>query len=112
MNEKIARQRRIYIPWLLASALLLSSAQTHASLALAQKSGCTACHAMGSKVMGPAFLDIAGKYAGHNEAVNTLVQNIRDGGSGRWGTLPMPPQPQLNATTVKALATWIAAGAR
>lgn len=61
--------------------------------------------------MGPAFLDIAAKYAGHNEAVNTLTQNIRDGGSGRWGTLPMPPQPQLTATTIKALATWLAAGA-
>ena len=112
MNRKITHQRRVRIHWLLASALLLPAAQAQANVALATKSGCTACHAMSSKVMGPAFRDIAEKYAGQNEAVNTLSQNIRDGGSGRWGTLPMPPQSQLSATTVKALATWIATGAK
>ena len=112
MNEKVTRQRRGRIHWLLASALLLPAAQAQADLTQATKSGCTACHAMGTKVMGPAFRAIAEKYAGNSEAVNALSQSIRDGGSGRWGMLPMPPQPQLSAPTVKALATWIATGAK
>jgi len=92
--------------------LLFSSVHVQADDALAKKNGCTACHAIAAKVMGPSFRDIAGKYADNGEAVEALSRSIREGGTGRWGTFPMPPQTQLSPTAVKALATWITAGAK
>ena len=67
---------------------------------------------MSSKVMGPSFRDIAGKYADNSKAVDMLSRSLREGGAGRWGMFPMPPQTQLSPATVKALATWIAMGAK
>ena len=111
---KILSVCRRYVPLesLVLTVLLFSSAHAQADEAFAKKNGCTACHAMSSKVMGPAFRDIASKYADNSEAVDALSRSIREGGTGRWGAFPMPPQAQLSPVAVKALATWIATGAK
>ncbi|MDE2082807.1 MAG: c-type cytochrome [Burkholderiales bacterium] len=100
--------------FLVASSLLAASAPSHASsaLALAQKEGCLGCHAVATKIVGPAYQDVAAKYRGQPDAVATLVQHIREGGSGRWGDIPMPPQKQLSAAQAKQLATWVLGGAK
>lgn len=83
-----------------------------ADLALAQKNGCTACHALDKKVLGPGYQEVAAKYGNKPEAVTALVASIKAGGSGKWGQIPMPAQPQLSDADAKTLATWILNGAK
>lgn len=96
--------------WLLA--LLLASAPCLADQALASKYGCLGCHAAASKLVGPSYQDVAAKYGGDKGAVEALVKSIRSGGSGKWGDVPMPPQPQVPEADAKRLASWILGGAR
>jgi S-disulfanyl-L-cysteine oxidoreductase SoxD len=72
---------------------------------------CTACHGVKNKIVGPGFNDIAAKYKGQADAEAYLVGKIKEGGSGVWGTTPMPPQAQLKDDEAKAIAKWIASGA-
>jgi len=71
-------------------------AQTQAALPeLLSKNACTACHAVDRKLIGPAMRDVAGKYRGDKESAARLTKKIKSGGSGAWGSIPMPPQPAL-----------------
>jgi len=78
-----------------------------ASADLAQKKNCLACHAADKKVIGPSYKDVAAKYAGQKDAADKLAQKILKGGSGVWGAVPMPANPQVNDAEAKALATWV-----
>ena len=80
-------------------------------LALATRHGCMACHGVDKKIIGPAFKDIAARHAPDAGGANLLAERIRGGGSGQWGTIPMPPQSQVSPADANALAAWIAAGA-
>lgn len=85
-------------------------AETKAALAdpksLAQQQGCMACHGMAAKIVGPGFNEIAARYKGQQQAAK-LADKIRQGGSGTWGAIPMPPQPGLKDEDVRLLANWI-----
>jgi cytochrome c len=83
-----------------------------ANLELATKNACTACHAPDRKLVGPSYADVAKKYAGQKDAVAALSESIRKGGSGKWGPVPMPPQPGLSEADLKTLATWVLAGGK
>ena len=78
-----------------------------AALALTQKNGCVACHAMDKKLVGPSFADVAKKHAGKAEY---LATKVKSGGQGVWGAIPMPPQ-SLSDADAKAIAAWLASGA-
>ena len=69
--------------------------------------GCLACHAIESKVVGPAFHDVAAKYHGDSQAASKLAKSILEGSSGRWGQVPMPPNSALDAEQAKALAEFV-----
>lgn len=69
--------------------------------------GCTACHNVDRKVIGPSFRDVAAKYAGDSAAVSRLAAKIRSGGQGAWGNVPMPPNPGLAEKDAQALAGWV-----
>jgi cytochrome c len=90
---------------LLAAAILALPAQ--ANEALARKNGCLGCHAVATKLVGPAYKDVAAKYAGQADAQALLVQSIRNGSVGKWGELPMPAHPKLSDADLKKLASWI-----
>ena len=94
------------------AAAAMAAAPAFADLALAQKNACTACHAPDRKIVGPAFQDVAKKYSGQKDAEATVMKNIKAGGSGKWGPVPMPPQAALSDADVKTLADWVLAGAR
>lgn len=98
----------------LAAALALCAAASPAlaNLALAQKHACTACHSVDKKIVGPAYADVAKKYAGQKDAAKALAASIKAGGSGKWGPVPMPPQAQLSEADINALAAWILGGAK
>jgi cytochrome c len=74
---------------------------------LAQKKNCMACHAIDKKVLGPAYKDVAAKYAGDKTAADKLAEKIMKGGSGVWGPVPMPANTQVNAAEAKQLAQWV-----
>jgi cytochrome c len=78
-----------------------------ASADLAQKKNCLACHQVDKKLVGPAYKDVAAKYAGQKDAAAKLAEKIQKGGTGVWGQIPMPANPQVNADEAKTLATWI-----
>jgi cytochrome c551/c552 len=73
---------------------------------------CTACHAVDSKVVGPAFRDVGAKYKSSANAEAYLVRKIKEGGQGVWGSVPMPPQPGLKEADAKAIVGWILGGAK
>ena len=81
--------------------------ENKAALALLTKHSCTACHGMDKKIVGPGFTDIAKKHPG-NAAY--LSQKIKLGGSGVWGSIPMPAQ-SLSDADAATLASWLASGA-
>ena len=75
------------------------------------KNTCTACHALDRKLVGPAFREVADRYAAKPEAVTYLAQRIKGGGSGVWGQVPMPAQG-ISAQDAQTLAQWLAQGAK
>lgn len=93
---------------LLSLAVLATvSAPAMADEALAKTKNCMACHAVDKKLVGPAYKDIAKKYAGDAKAADMLAVKIVKGGSGVWGAIPMPANPQVNEADAKKLATWV-----
>jgi cytochrome c551/c552 len=75
--------------------------------ALLQNNACLSCHAIEHKVVGPAYRDVAAKYAKDPQAMDRLMSSIQHGGSGKWGDVPMPPFAQLSPDDLKSLATFI-----
>ncbi len=74
---------------------------------LAQAKGCLACHDVKTKKIGPAYTEVAAKYKDQADAEATIMTSIKNGGSGKWGGIPMPPQPTLNDDDLKQLAAWV-----
>ena len=92
---------------LVVAAATVAVAPAFANADLAQKKNCLACHAVDKKVVGPAYKDVAAKYAGQKDAVEKLSQKVMKGGVGVWGQIPMPANPQVNDAEAKQLVTWI-----
>jgi len=106
------RRRPVRLGALTIALLTLAAPPAQAANALAQKYGCLGCHASSAKLVGPSYQDVAAKYADDKQAVAHIVDSIRAGGSGRWGDMAMPPQPQVKDADAKKLAAWILAGAK
>jgi cytochrome c len=79
-----------------------------AATQLLAKYNCQACHSVDKKVVGPSYKDIAAKYAGDVSAPAKLEQKIKNGGSGVWGAIPMPPN-NVPDSELKMLVEWILA---
>ena len=101
------KPRTKLIPTLLVALAGLAAAPAFAQLELAQKKNCMACHAVDKKVLGPAYKDVAAKYAGQKDAVDKLAAKVVKGGSGVWGNIPMPANPQVTDAEAKQLVQWI-----
>ncbi|WP_367394651.1 c-type cytochrome [Cupriavidus sp. Agwp_2] len=89
-----------------AGAASAASAPAPAGARLASQYQCVACHATDRKLVGPSFADIAGKYKGQ-DAHAALARKVKAGGQGAWGSVPMPPQPQIPDSDVHAMVGWI-----
>ena len=107
MNQKIKT--------VLASVALVGAASSAWSLdaaaakTLAAQKACLGCHAVDKKLVGPSYQEVAAKYKGM--APKQLATSIKAGGGGKWGPIPMPPQPSLTDAQAELLAAWILAGA-
>jgi cytochrome c len=95
-----------------AAVAALASSPAFANMDMAKKNACMACHAVDKKLVGPAYQEVAKKYAGQKDAVVNLAKSIKAGGSGKWGPVPMPAQAALSEADAQTLAAWILAGAK
>ena len=95
-----------------STATIAATGGADQGVKLIQTNGCTACHGMANKIVGPAFHEVAEKYAGRADAVAYLTGKIRNGSQGVWGAIPMPAQAQVGAAEVNAIAEWLARGAK
>ncbi len=96
---------------LMTTTGLLVAGATYAAdeQALATAKGCMACHDIGAKKVGPAYTEVAKKYAGQKDAEAKLVQKVLNGGSGTWGAIPMPANKTMGVTEAdaKKLVAWV-----
>ena len=97
---------KFLFPVIVAAAAVVST-PAFANLELAQKKNCLACHAVNKKLVGPAYQEVAGKYAGDKDAAYKLAKKIKEGGAGVWGPVPMRANPQVNDAEARQLATWV-----
>ncbi|HXH99557.1 MAG TPA: c-type cytochrome [Sphingobacteriaceae bacterium] len=74
---------------------------------LISKSDCVACHSPENKMVGPAYKDVAKKYAATEANINRLVLKVINGGSGVWGEIPMSPHPALPSADVKKMVKYV-----
>ncbi|SFU35685.1 c-type cytochrome [Pseudoduganella namucuonensis] len=100
-------KRVLMVGMVAVSAFAAQSAMANADLAKAKN--CMACHAVANKVVGPAFKDVAAKYAGQKDAEAKLMGKVIKGGSGTWGAIPMPANPQVSEAEAKTLVKWVLA---
>ena len=97
--------KTIVLALLLAGGLSAANAQTDA--ALAKSRNCMSCHTTDRKLVGPAYKDVAKKYAGQSGAEARLAEKILKGGKGAWGEVPMPPNATVKPDEARQLARWI-----
>jgi len=77
--------------------------------ALLKKHACFACHSPTTKLVGPAYKDVAAKYRDQTDAENLLVKKVKEGGTGVWGQVPMPPNAKVPDADLEAMVKWILA---
>jgi cytochrome c len=91
-----------------AAGLMIGSVMAVEMPPLAHKLSCTACHDIDKKKVGPAWRDVAQRYTGSGVTTYTydgkeypliegLVMKVSHGGSGNWGTMPMPANDPTGA---------------
>jgi len=90
-----------------AAALVVMSGAASADQALAQKNACMSCHGVDKKIVGPAFKEVAKKYAGDKTARDKLAAKVKAGGKGVWGEVPMPPNPNLKPDDASKIIDWV-----
>ncbi|MES9828282.1 MAG: c-type cytochrome [Candidatus Thiodiazotropha sp.] len=77
------------------------------ALALATQSGCMACHQVATKVVGPAYTEVAAKYKSDAAALDMLVAKVKSGGVGSWGQVPMPPNAHVSDDNIRTIVSWV-----
>ena len=97
--------KRLILPIALMGAACAAPAQ--ASEELAKKYACVACHSVDKKSVGPAYKDVAKKYAADKGAQAKLEDKVKKGGTGVWGQVPMPPNATVPPADVSALVKWV-----
>jgi cytochrome c len=90
-----------------ATLLALTTTPAFANQDLAKQKNCLACHAVDKKLVGPAYKDVAAKYATDKDAVTKLAKKVREGGVGAWGQIPMPANPQVSEAESVTLVKWV-----
>lgn len=102
---------RFAVTLALSSALLAAPAwavlDNASAEKLMKKDNCAACHSIDKKIIGPAYKEVAAKYRGDKDAAAKLEKKVKQGGSGVWGSIPMPPNSGTSDADIKELVTWI-----
>ncbi len=73
---------------------------------ISDKKGCLACHDIEKRRVGPPFIDIANRYREKEGALDELIESITKGSMGKWGSIPMTPQP-VTKEEARKISEWI-----
>lgn len=73
--------------------------------ALVEGADCLSCHKVDSKLVGPAYQDVAKKYT--DADIDHLAQKVIDGGKGVWGDIPMTPHAGLSKENAQKMVKYI-----
>ena len=76
-------------------------------LEIVGKSDCLTCHKIDEKNIGPAWRDVANRYADSANAIAYLSKKIIDGGAGVWGEVPMAAHPTFTQADAEAVAKYV-----
>lgn len=77
-------------------------------LELITKSDCFGCHKLTETSIGPSYAAVAAKYKTITpENMDSMVTQINKGGSGRWGSVPMTPHPQISKEDAESMVHYI-----
>ncbi|MBC3862568.1 c-type cytochrome [Undibacterium jejuense] len=90
-----------------AASAPAGSAKATDAMSLLNANACLGCHAIQNKIVGPAYQDVAKHYKDDAQALSKVSANIRQGGSGRWGAVPMPGYAGLSDEEIHTLAAFI-----
>lgn len=79
------------------------------SLELLATKGCTVCHGIDKKVIGPAYQEVAERYKDSPASiVDTLTNKVLKGGKGNWGEVAMTANEHLvTPEEARSLVTYI-----
>jgi len=102
-------KRSLMMSMAMSALAALSCTSAFAQADLAKAKNCMSCHAVANKLVGPAYKDVAAKYAGQKGAEEKLVQKVMKGGAGVWGPVPMPANPQVSEAEARSLVKWVLA---
>jgi cytochrome c len=98
----------------IAGALALASTANAAiddkkATEIMNKAGCSACHSVDKKGVGPAFKDVAKKRKAEKDSAAMLAKKVREGGAGAYGPIPMPanPKDKIGDDDLKAMVDWV-----
>jgi cytochrome c len=78
-----------------------------AGSAKAKEAGCTACHMIQRKIVGPSYADVAAKYENTPENIEMLTSHVINGNVGIWGEVPMPAHPHLSREDVETIVKYV-----
>src|SRR5437867_5410396 len=94
---------------LIAAAVSLCSGAALAADAeqLLKEKACLSCHTVDKKLVGPAYKEVAAKYKSRKDAEAYLAKKIKEGSTGVWGPIPMPPNGTVGDDDAKTLAKYI-----
>ena len=126
-NIEATPQSSVSQPQLIATASLASSSVSSSVArqddedsmpATAKKNNCTACHSINKKIVGPAWMNVSIKYKGATKfeyngkeypLVEGLMMKVSLGGSGHWGSMPMPPNDSkgIKQADIKELVQFV-----
>ncbi|MBL8520664.1 MAG: cytochrome C' [Betaproteobacteria bacterium] len=70
--------------------------------------GCTLCHQVDNRILGPSFKEVAVKYRNDKEALPRVAERIQKGSKGIWGEVAMPPN-NVKPEEAKRIAEWVLA---
>ena len=85
--------------------VITSGAQANEDIA--KSNGCTACHSIDNKILGPGFKEVAAKYRSTAGAEAMLTKKVKEGGKGAWGDMVMPPNSHVKDADITAVVKWI-----
>ncbi|MDP1871190.1 MAG: c-type cytochrome [Gallionella sp.] len=92
-----------------AAGLMIAGSAMAVDMPANGKAKCGACHAVDKKVVGPAWTEVAKKYAGDKDAESKIAANVTKGGAFGWKMGNMPPKGMgASDADIKDLSHFIA----
>lgn len=105
-----ARRVRVtaqYLPEAPAMGGSAASVPNAEGKALIEGGDCLGCHKVDQASIGPAYAEVAARYAADSTAAARLAAKIRAGGTGVWGKVMMPAHAQLSERDARLMVRYI-----